>query len=218
MKKKLLFIGADSFLATESKKFFSNNFDIVTVGRKKSSNPDFLLDFNNIEILEKFKLPEDLELSSIIFFQGINPSYNLKESSYEHFIHMFNVNIFGPSIFLRNNIQRIADSGLVLFFSSIATKKGSYDPSYAASKSAILGLVKSLSNEFNNIRFNSISLGLVKGSPVYQKMTSDFREKHSSRMFKNTFIETKNVTNLIDTILENTSICNTDIALDGGFK
>jgi NAD(P)-dependent dehydrogenase (short-subunit alcohol dehydrogenase family) len=218
MKKKLLFVGSNSFLARKAIQYFNKDYNIITLGRKDNSNTDLHLDFNNISLLDSFSLQDGQKFDGVLFFQGLNPSTSLKETSYEHFLQMFNVNVLGPAIFLRNIYNHINDSGLVLFFTSIATKKGSYDPAYAASKSAILGLIKSLSHEFTNIRFNSISLGLVQGSPVFNNMTPDYREKHSNKMYNNTYIDPKNVLSMISEILINKNINNADFALDGGYN
>jgi NAD(P)-dependent dehydrogenase (short-subunit alcohol dehydrogenase family) len=62
---------------------------------------------------------------------------------------------------------------VIIFFSSVAKKKGSYDPSYAAAKSGLVGLMHSLANAYKTQRFNIISLGLVENSPVFNQMSDE---------------------------------------------
>ncbi|MFI5142347.1 MAG: SDR family oxidoreductase, partial [Bacteroidia bacterium] len=112
----------------------------------------------------------------------------------------------------------INPNALILFFSSIAAQKGSYDPSYAAAKSALAGLMNSFANEFPTIRFNSISLGLVEGSPVEKGMTEDFKKRHKDRMFGNELIKIESIIDTIELLLKNKSICTTNVQLDGGYK
>ena len=74
---------------------------------------------------------------------------------------MLNVHIVSPTLLIQKLHKHCNDNCLIFFMSSIAAKKGSYDPSYAAAKSALHGLVQSLANAFPNYRFNMLSLGLV---------------------------------------------------------
>jgi NAD(P)-dependent dehydrogenase (short-subunit alcohol dehydrogenase family) len=106
---------------------------------------------------------------------------------------------------------------LVLFVSSVAKRKGSYDPSYAAAKAGLTGLMHSLANTYKKQRFNLISLGLVEDSPVYKQMTKDFREKHAARMQNGKFIKSENVVSVINLLIENENINRADIGIDGGF-
>ena len=154
----------------------------------------------------------------VIFCQGLNPSKNLNESDYEHFTNMYGVNVAGPSQVLKKIIPTLSKHANVLFFGSIATKKGSYDPAYAASKSALKGFIASLSKAYKHIRFNSITLGLVEGSPVFEGMTGDFRQRHADNMYNNQLIKIENVVNLMDEIIQNTNINKADFLLDGGYQ
>lgn len=216
MKKKILIFGAGSYIAKHLIHQM-HGFDIVTVGRNKNKFFDYYLDFNDTMSLSKFKLKDNEKFNAVLFCQGLNPTKNLEAIDYEHFIKMYNINIFGPALILKNIIHQLNDEALCLFFSSIAAKKGSYDPSYASAKSAISGLMASLVKAYSNIRFNSISLGLVKNSPVFKGMSLDFREKHSSKMFGNKLINPDNVVSMVIELLNNTNINNSNISIDGGF-
>lgn len=215
--KRILIFGSNSFLANQFilKSKFRSEYTFCKVGRSGEIN--YHLDFIDNDSINNFKLGEE-KYDVVLFFQGKNPSLNLKDSSFEHFQEMFAINISGPSQILKNIITKnFKKGGCVIFFGSLAAKKGSYDPAYAAAKSALKGMVHSLSKAYSDYRFNIISLGLVQNSTVYQGMTTDFARKHAEKMFDNKLIDPLNVVNMIDLVISNNNIANTQIDIDGGY-
>lgn len=214
-KKNLLCFGASSYLAGVFLDRFGSMYNILKVGRKETDS--FYCDFENEESVESFADKINLPLDGIIFFQGLNPSHSFADLTYEHFYLMMNIHVIAPSILLKGLSRRMNDECSVLFFSSIAKQKGSYDPCYASAKSALNGLIQSLANCCPKQRFNIITLGLVQNSPVHQGMSADFIEKHSSRMFKNRLVDAASVASMIDEVLNNKSLNRADLNLDGGY-
>ncbi|HXB38956.1 MAG TPA: SDR family oxidoreductase [Bacteroidia bacterium] len=221
MQKNILLVGATGYIAQNVIKTLGGKKEYNFIKAQRNvTNPDneLYLDFSDIAAVENFQLPEKMHLDGIFFLQGINPQKNTKEITYEHFLKMMQVNVIGPALLIKKLHPLINPNALVLFFSSIAAQKGSYDPSYAAAKSALTGLLNSLANEFSSIRFNSISLGLVENSPVEKGMTEDFKKRHKDKMFGNELIKVDAIIDTIELILKNKSICSTNVQLDGGFK
>jgi len=220
MQKNILLVGASGFIAQNVLKTLSakKEYNFIKAQRNATNSGELQLDFSDLASIENFKLPDSIQLDGIFFLQGINPQKNTKEISYDHFLKMMQVNIIGPTLLIKKLHSVINPNALVLFFSSIAAQKGSYDPSYAAAKSALAGLMNSLANEFSSIRFNSISLGLVEGSPVEKGMTEDFKKRHKDRMFGNELIKVEFIIDTIELLLKNKSICTTNVQLDGGYK
>lgn len=178
---------------------------------------DYYYDFtapDQTQSLEKI----NVALDAVIFAQGINPSVGMHELDLGHYRKMFDINIIGPSYVLHTLENKLNDNASVIFFSSIAARKGSYDPGYAASKAAINGLVLTLSNYFNNVRVNALSLGLVEGSKVEQGMTEDFKDRHKSSMHGHQLIKLENIYGMVYQLLNNNNLNRTNISLDGGFK
>ena len=136
----------------------------------------------------------------------------------DHFIKMLKVNLISPTLLLQSLKEKLSAGAVTIFFSSVAKKKGSYDPSYAAAKSGMVGLMNSLANAYKMQRFNILSLGLVENSPVFNQMSDDFKKVHSSRMQNGNFIEAENVADVIDMIIKNNNINRADISVDGGFS
>ena len=208
---KVLIIGANSFIA----KHVISKLELLGIDTLLTTRKE--LNIENEESIQIFAQGCKDSIDGVLFFQGINPSINAKEMTGEHFNIMLNVNLIGPTLLLKHINAKLNAGALILFMSSIAAKKGSYDPSYASSKSAIEGLTISLANEYTNLRFNTISLGLVKGSPVYEGMTEDFRDAHANRM-NGGFINKEDVTSVIIELLRNKSINKAQINIDRGFK
>lgn len=216
-EKNILLFGANSFIAKTFMQTCSDRYSIHPVYRNKTDD-QLHLDFTDAGSIEGFAGKINFTADAILFLQGINPSVGAMDMTEEHFVKMMKINLVTPTLILSALRQKLASNCLVLFVSSVAKRKGSYDPAYAAAKSGLTGLMHSLANAYKSQRFNLISLGLVEGSPVYNQMTQDFREKHASRMQNGAFIQSENVVSVINMLIENTNISRADIAIDGGFN
>jgi 3-oxoacyl-[acyl-carrier protein] reductase len=216
-KKNILLFGANSFVAKEFIRAYGEEYAIYPVYRQPG-NGQLHLDFDRVGEVSDFVAKIDFAIDGIIFFQGINPSMSATAITEEHFLKMLRVNLVTPALLIAALRTKLAEGALVLMISSVAKRKGSYDPSYAAAKSGMTGLMHSLANAYPAQRFNIVSMGLVEGSPVYAGMTEDFRAKHASKMQNGTFIKAGNVNSVIDMLIKNTNINRTDIAVDGGYN
>ena len=127
------------------------------------------------------------KINGIVFCAGLEPQLSLSETTWEHHKKMLDIHVTGPLFVVQTLKQKIKKGGSVIFISSIAAQKGSYDPSYAIAKSAVIGMTKTLAKELapDKIRVNAISPGLVKNTPVHKRMTKDFRNSH----LKNTLLQ-----------------------------
>lgn len=216
--KNILIIGANSFIAKNTvEKLKSQDYNCILTSRTSENNVLSLDLEDEKKIIDFCSKNQNLSIDGILFFQGISPSKNTKEMTAEHFTKMLTLNLIGPTLFLKHFYKNLNKNSLLLFISSVAAQKGSYDPSYASAKSAITGLTQSMANEFSDLRFNTISLGLVENSPVYNNMTPDFREKHKQKM-NNQFIQVDDVSFAILEILQNPSINRVTINIDGRLK
>lgn len=215
-KKNILLFGANSFIAKAFIQQYSEQYNILPVYRK--GDHKLLIDFNNPVNISELAAAIAVKLDAVLFLQGINPSKGATEITEDHFLNMMKVNLSTPTLLLSELKNKMSKGCMVLMVSSVAKKKGSYDPSYAAAKSAMPGLMQSLANAYPEQRFNIISLGLVEGSPVFEGMTEDFRSKHASRMQDGKFISAENVNMVIDMLIRNNNINRAEIAVDGGFN
>lgn len=215
--KTLLIVGANSFLANDFMKRAGSDCRFVTLGRNPGM--DLQADLTHPDEIDSLTLPENIiSLDGILFFQGLHPERSAKDADWDRMQSMHALNLSAPVYLLKCFHETLNPGSAIIFFSSIATRKGSYDPSYAAAKSGIQGLIQSLANEFGTFRFNAISLGLVEGSPVERGMSDHFRERHKSRMFGQALIQPEEVSKTLLWILDNPNVNRIEIALDGGYK
>ena len=131
---KVLVIGGNSFIAQGIESYLSTKgISLIRIDRSA-------LDITDEVQIEQFcNNPLLPTYDAILFAQGINPSLSTKETTAEHLLAMLKVNIMGPVLLLKHLFPRMNPYGNVIFFSSVAAEKGSYDPGYAASKAAIQG-------------------------------------------------------------------------------
>lgn len=211
MKNVLLF-GATGYVGKKFVELYGDRYHIIQAPGSQE------LDFRSPDIDRVLRLAES-PLDGVLFLQGCNPSVSAYEVDDAHFRGMMDINIMTPLKIVRalhcNDL--LSRSASVIFVSSIARLKGSYDPAYASAKAGLQGLQATLSNYFPHVRFNSISLGLVGGSPVHRGMTPDFVQKHLDAM-GGALVDVKDACKTIELLLECSSISRAMIDIDRGHK
>jgi 3-oxoacyl-[acyl-carrier protein] reductase len=209
MKKVMLF-GSNGFVA---KRFFERNqekYDFLKVPREDF---DFLEDKGS-KLQLQLRSPG---YDAVIFLQGINPQYGVERITESQFSDMMKVNIFSPIDILRSITPWLNQGASIIFMSSIASKKGSYDPSYAVAKSGMEGMKQSLANAYPFLRFNSVSMGLIENSPVHTGMTADFVDNHRSKM-GGRLVGADDACMAIEFLIECESVNRQDLAVDRGYR
>jgi len=220
MIKNILIFGASGYVARHFSEKYFNHYNIIHFAREDFDflRPDFeKLVENLIEKLQHLRQPRHGGVDGIVFLQGINPSFGVSDIDDNQFHDMLSINLSVPLQVIRQIKDWINKSASITFISSIARKKGSYDPSYASAKAGLVGLQQALSNHFSDIRFNTISLGLVGGSPVHEGMTDDFALKHLDAM-GGKLVKVDDVCKAIGFLIECDSISRAIIPIDRGFK
>jgi NAD(P)-dependent dehydrogenase (short-subunit alcohol dehydrogenase family) len=216
MKDNVLLFGGSSFLAKAFNEKYGELYAIDNVYRSDKAH-ELNFDFENDDterIAEKLKN----KYKAVLFLQGINPSTGAKDLTADYFIKMLKINIVTPALLVKDLVGLLNKGALILFISSVAKKKGSYDPAYGSAKAGLTGLMHSLANAYPDFRFNILSLGLMENSPVYNNMTAEFRRKHSERMFNNSFVKADDVITIASELINNQSINRADIEIDGGYN
>jgi len=112
----------------------------------------------------------------------------------------------------------LVPNALVVLFSSIAARKGSRDPAYAATMGAIPALMESLAIRYPQYRFVTLSSGLIADSFTERAMPRDVVAKHCERMRNGQLVRASHIARLILALIEIPSIHNTVIAIDGGYR
>lgn len=214
-KKNVLCFGANAYLAKSFFNHYQGQFNIIKIYRSHKSELSF--DFENFDKIDAFAESISIRIDAIIFFQGINPSIGFSDMNYTHFQKMLNINVVVPSLLIKSIKPKMNVGCSILFLSSIAKKKGSFDPAYACAKSSLVGLMHSFVNACPQQRFNIVTLGLVENSPVHNGMSKDYIDKHTSRMYNGQLVTGNNVANMLKELILNESINRSEINIDGGF-
>lgn len=160
------------------------------------------------------KLPP---LKGIIFLAGKEPSQNLKEIKWNHLEDMISIHFKGVLWCIKLFRKKITPNGFIITTSSVASRKGSYDPSYSSMKSAIEGLTKTLVRDLSpNIRINSVAPGLVENSKVYKGMTKDFIQNHLNSTPLNKLATTEDIISAYLFLINNKHITGQILNINGG--
>lgn len=145
--------------------------DVTRLGITFSALPDK----GHTQIVADLATQEDIDrlvaeagvLDGLVHAAGISKLVPLRLINQAHLDEMFTTNTFAPMLLTKGLMakKRIAAGGSILFIASIASHIGPMaSGAYAASKSALLGMVRSLGLEVakQGIRANCIAPGYVR--------------------------------------------------------
>lgn len=151
---------------------------VVITGRNQdrlSSVYAELVGDGHAQVCADLKQAADLErvvaqagvLDGVAHAAGVSKLVPLRMASQAHLNDMFASNTYAPMLLTKGLLakKRIAANGSILFIASVASHIGPMASSaYAASKSALLGMVRSLGQEVakQGIRANCIAPGYVR--------------------------------------------------------
>lgn len=103
---------------------------------------------------------------------GIAPPTPTTDITAEHYYQIFDINVKGPILAVKEALPHLNDGGTIMFTTSIVHQKGFEGLSvYSASKGALRAYARVLTAEVKSrgIRVNSIAPGPV-ATPIYNKM------------------------------------------------
>jgi NAD(P)-dependent dehydrogenase (short-subunit alcohol dehydrogenase family) len=137
---------------------------------KGQSHQQILADLGvdeQIELLASNTMPID----GLVCCSGINDKTPIKHISREKIDKMYNANVFGPMLLVKELIKKkkVNNAASILFISSISSIYAAVSNSlYASSKGAVNSLVKILALELalKKIRVNSIMPGMIRTNMV----------------------------------------------------
>ena len=204
-KKHTVIIGGTTSIAKDILNVFNkNNHKITTshfsneslVSEFKSiyldcENNDSIFNFHN-EIL-KFPL-----IDNLIFLTGILPGKSLNSYALNEIDCTININFNSIAKITNLLHNHFKPKSQILLMSSISGQRGSFDPIYAASKSAIIGFGKSLSQTLApTTRTNILAPSLVNHSSMYDEMAAERRDFHKKDNPLNQLLTKKKLADII---------------------
>ena len=214
MKKnnRLLIIGGTSSLAHDLIYFGQKeNYEIFASVRDQESFPVskevnlFTLDISNLASIEAFLAKiNNFGFSHVVCLIGalseISHIYLYEDSKRYIETYVTNLVYVIDSLLHQNRLQK---NCRILIMSSRAAKYGSFDYYYSISKAAIEAYVKSKSKSSPQIRINSVSTGLVKGSRMFIQIPDEVAESHHERSSNKLLSVTEVVNELINFLKNN---------------
>jgi 3-oxoacyl-[acyl-carrier protein] reductase len=217
--KTYLIVGGNGTIGKElAQRLLSKGNTVYTTSRNKNNfHHTIQLDLESdvsIEKLEHLKLKFD----GIIFTAGYEPQQSLLEMTKEHQLKMIQIHLTGPINTVKVLLSKLNENSSIVFISSIAAYKGSYDPIYATVKGALLSLTRTFAVEFSKykINVNCIAPGLIENSPVFNRMTQDFREKHISNTLDKKLATSDDCAEAIYFLLHQKHITGQTLHINGG--
>jgi NAD(P)-dependent dehydrogenase (short-subunit alcohol dehydrogenase family) len=217
--KNILLVGASSDSARSLIKRYDEKYNFIRLSRNsvESEVDDFNIHDSNTYY------SSDIKYDGLVYFPGtinLRPFKNLKITD---FYNDFDINVMGLVKILKFYIPYFNDGCSMIFLSSLAGKMGlPFHSSISISKSALVGLSKSLAAEFApKFRVNCISPSL-------------FKSKMSERLLKNEISQERiknnnplkrigssdDISSLLNFLLSDDSqwITGQDISIDGGMS
>jgi 3-oxoacyl-[acyl-carrier protein] reductase len=115
----------------------------------------------------------------VVIVVGLLPGKPLDQYDLNSIDAVMRANFSGPACLISKLSPHLRAGSCVVMFSSVSGERGSYDPIYAASKGAIVSLVKSLATWLApRTRFVAVAPALVEDSGMYEDMRPERRAFH----------------------------------------
>lgn len=239
--KKILVTGATSGIGLALCEFLLNSkCQVIAVGRNptkmnrlesqfKNSIKFVSLDLKEFTSYNKIfdEALDGEKLDGFVHCAGIEETLPLSLYTPESIAEIFKINVFSGIELLRFfSKKKFSNNGAsVVFIASVMGELGQPGKiGYCATKSAILGLVKSSALEFakRKFRVNAVSPGVVN-TPMTQKLFSQIEEENIQRiknMHPLNIGEVEDVVPLIAFLLSDNAkwITGQNIKIDGGYS
>ena len=217
--KNILIVGSSSTTAKHLVNYYKNDFNFIKLSRDETESD--VENFNVLDTNTYFK--SEMKFDGLVYFPG---TINLKQFhrlSINDFQNDLNINVIGLVNILKFYYNQINEGGSVVLFSTVASKLGMpFHASVSTSKSAILGLMKSLAAEWApRIRVNCVSPSIFE-SKMSERMLRNEKaaEKISNNHPLKRFGKPEDISNLIHFLISDKSswITGQNISVDGGMS
>lgn len=206
--QNVLIIGSSSVIAKEiSLRFREESMRVIetyTLNKPKILNEQstaLYLDLRSDESINTFV--ENLnkictEIDVAIFLSGVLYGKSLDKYELSDIDEVMSVNFNGHAKLISKIVPFFTENSRLLLFSSISAQRGSFDPIYAASKGAVLSLVKSLATALpSGARINAIAPGLIQDSSMYKDMSQERQQHHRNQIPSGNLLASKDLAKIV---------------------
>jgi len=204
-KKNLLIVGSSSTLGKKlSKNLSDRNLNIYQTSNQKNIKNSIKCNFEDADsIQESVRKINALKVSFdyIFFLQGELLGKSLYKYKNDEIMKNLNINLLSCVQIIKN--VKLSKNSLAIFVSSVSGQRGSYDPIYAAGKSALINLTKSLSSwHAPRNRFICICPGPVKDTPMFNEFSSKRKRYHRISNPNKELLNSKDLASIILNLME----------------
>ncbi len=183
----ILIVGANSSFATS----FMNEIQIFSprvhyVSRSPIEKRGVAQHFN-LDLLDKAsitKLVEDLaeeRFDLIYIFSGAVSELDVAICSIDETIEYYGAFAAGLNFLMGRLQQNLKDTGTLIFISSRAAHRPSYDEHYSAVKASSEAFLKSIASKHQKKRFIVLAPSLIRDTNMYNAMSKETISKHLAR-------------------------------------
>lgn len=166
------------------KRFRSEGWQVSHSSRATISDEShYLLDVTCDESIIDFcdNIKAGRPIDALILLCGVLGGKSLEKKSYPDINVDFEINAISQMKIVKSLLSHFSVDGRVIFLNSISAFNGSYDVTYAASKAAIIGFIKSMAKHGpKNIRINAVASGLIEDSNMANQFSSADFDRHKS--------------------------------------
>ncbi len=180
------------------------------------------VDVNDEISVQQWVKSIDLNNQEITLINCAGTNYNsfAHKADINKWRHVIETNLFGTFNMIREllPVMRTNNFGRIINLSSIVAQKGVPGTSaYAASKSALWGLAKSISveNASKNITINNLNLGYF-GIGMINDIPVDIQEAIKNMIPGGSFGEPSEILDVVKVIIKSSYITGTSIDINGG--
>jgi NAD(P)-dependent dehydrogenase (short-subunit alcohol dehydrogenase family) len=148
-----------------------------------SDEAHYFLDVTSDESILAFcdNIKAGPRMDAMILLCGVLEGTSLEKKSYLDIDVDFEINAISQIKIVKSLLNHFSADGRVIFLNSISAFNGSYDVTYAASKAAIIGFIKSMAKHGpKTIRFNAIASGLIEDSSMASQFSAEDLDRHKS--------------------------------------
>jgi NAD(P)-dependent dehydrogenase (short-subunit alcohol dehydrogenase family) len=198
---------------------YNSTFD----GFEQDKNNYYRVDISDFNSVHNFISQIQNKLKEIILINCAGISYNsyAHKANIEKWGNVIDVNLKGTFYIIHEllPIMREQNYGRIINFSSVVTQLPTPGISaYAASKSALIGLTKSLSveNGAKGITVNVINLGYVNLGMGVNDVPEVYQEKMKSKIPSKRFCEPEEVFQTVKYLIQTEYLNGTAIDINGG--
>ncbi|MHA1565637.1 MAG: SDR family NAD(P)-dependent oxidoreductase [Alphaproteobacteria bacterium] len=130
------------------------------------------------------------QLDVVVLLAGLLPGKNLPAYQPRLADQVLAVNFTGPALLLQLLLPHLGEGSSIVFMSSVAGQRGSFDPFYAAAKGAVLPFVKSMARALGpRTTINAIAPALIADTSMYHDMAPEVRANHQAQTPTGDFVQ-----------------------------